>query len=108
MRAGVGMAIAESMAMRREAGRGRDRRARRQRTYRLAATIGAFTGSGVLGMVVTRAPVGAGAAAAAGCAGVAINPRALRTSISSFARVSLLSFKNWRAFSRPWPIRSPL
>jgi len=36
---------------------------------RLAATIGAFTGSAAVGMVVTRAPVGAGAGAATGCAG---------------------------------------
>jgi hypothetical protein len=37
---------------------------------RLAATIGAFAGSAAAdGMVVTRAPAGGAAAAAAGCAG---------------------------------------
>ena len=46
------------------------------------------------GMVVTRAPLDAGACGAAGCAGAAISPRALRTSVSSFVKVSLLSLRN--------------
>src|SRR5579863_9560355 len=72
----------------------------------LLAAIGTLIGSGgALGIVVTRpaAPL-VGVAVADGGAGVAaINPRALRTSVSSFAITSLLSFRNWRAFSRPWP-----
>lgn len=79
--------------------------------HRRAATIGAFTGSAAAGMVVTRAPVDDGAcgvAAAAGCAGPCVSPIVLRTSASNFAITSLLSFRNWRAFSRPCPMRSPL
>src|SRR6516164_1074809 len=60
------------------------------RTYRRAATIGAFGVSVPVGMVATFAPVVAGVAAA----GVAINPKAFRTSISSFVMTSLLSFRN--------------
>src|SRR5271163_1507308 len=89
-----------------EQGAGRSalkRHARWQRIYRRAATIGAFTGSGADGMVVTRAPCAGGvcAAAAAGCGCATVSPSALRTSTSSLAMVSLLSFRNWRAFSRP-------
>src|SRR5258706_2260725 len=78
--------------------------------YLLAA--GAFAASGTAdGIVVTRpcVPVAwaAAAATAAGAAG-AVSPSALRTSASSFARVSLFSFRKALAFSRPWPMRSPL
>src|SRR5215469_547959 len=63
-----------------------------------------------VGMVVTRAPGLAPCAApwawGGGCG--AVKPRALRTSTSSLVVTSLLSFRNWRAFSRPCPIRSPL
>ena len=78
--------------------------------YRLAA--GTFAASGAaVGIVVTRpcVPVAcAGTAAGVGAAAEGANPRALRTSASSFAIVSLFSFRNARAFSRPWPMRSPL
>src|SRR5271165_1881393 len=86
----------------------RDNSSYQQQTssYRFAAT-GTLTGSGgALGMVVTR-PVGGGGAAwavGAGCAGAVANPSVLRTSASSLAMTSLLSFRNWRAFSRPWPM----
>src|SRR5437899_693069 len=75
--------------------------------YRLAA--GTFAASGAaVGIVATFAldvdPVVPVAAAGVVLAG--INPSVLRTSSSSFASVSLLSFRNWRAFSRPWPMRS--
>src|SRR5579863_1525692 len=83
------------------------RRARRQKNQRFAA-IGTFTGSGgALGMVVTR-PLGGVVVAAAGWVGVAISPSAFRTSVSNLVITSLLSLRNWRAFSRPCPIRSPL
>ena len=35
-------------------------------------------------------------------------PARARSSVSMVWRISVLSFRNWRAFSRPWPIRSPL
>jgi hypothetical protein len=78
--------------------------------YRLAATIGALAVSVPVGIVATRPPEVAGAVVDDGTAwGLSlVNPNALRTSVSNFAIVSLLSFKNWRAFSRPWPMRSPL
>src|SRR3982074_3433373 len=66
---------------------------------------------GALGIVVTRAPadgVWEGALAGCGWATVWTSPRDLRTSASSLAMVSLLSLRNCRAFSRPWPMRSPL
>jgi len=67
--------------------------------YRRPRGLGA-----AVGIVVTRAPwAGTCAVAAAGCAcaGVAIRPSALRTSVSSLAMVSLLSLRNWRAFLAP-------
>src|SRR6185437_6013987 len=83
-------------------------------TQRLAAGTLAASG-GALGMVVTRAPVAcaavavaAGWAAGTGCGAAVVNPRCLRTSASSLTKVSTLSLRNWRAFSRPWPMRSPL
>jgi len=93
------------------AGGGRMRPPLRERDYRLAA--GTLAASGVLGIVVTRpcVPVAcAGTAVVAGAAGTAagIIPSALRTSASSFAIVSLFSFRKLRAFSRPCPMRSPL
>ena len=75
---------------------------------REAAAIGAFGASVPVGMVVTRPFAPGGGVAAAGWGVAGIKPSALRTSVSSFARTSLLSFRNWRAFSRPWPIRSLL
>ena len=81
----------------------------REGVYLLAA--GTLAPSVPLGMVATLLVGWAAAAPLVGTAGAAlagINPSALRTSNSSFARVSLLSFKNWRAFSRPWPMRSVL
>src|SRR5271165_5774178 len=36
-----------------------------------------------------------------------IMPSAVRKSVSIWDRTSGLSFRNWRAFSRPWPMRSP-
>src|ERR1039458_4017937 len=78
--------------------------------YRLAA--GTFATSGdAEGMVVIRpcVPVAcAGTAAGVGAAAAAVSPSALRTSASSFAIVSLFSFRKARAFSRPCPMRSPL
>ena len=56
----------------------------------------------------------AGAALGAGAGSTATggvswtNPSNLRSSVSSFCRTSGLSFRNCRAFSRPWPMRSPL
>src|SRR5579872_931007 len=77
--------------------------------YLRAATIGAFAVSVAAGMVATLPCVGACAPfVGCACAGAAINPSALRTSVSILAKVSLLSFRNWRAFSRPWPMRSLL
>src|ERR1700675_3365685 len=78
--------------------------------YRLAGT---FPASAADGIVVTRpcVPVAcAGTAVEAGAADAAagIIPSALRTSASSFAIVSLFSFRKLRAFSRPCPMRSPL
>src|SRR5580692_6722613 len=72
------------------------RRARWQRIQRRAATTGAFTGSAADGMVVTREPCGGAvcAATAAGCGWATVSPSALRTSASSLAMVSLLSFRN--------------
>src|SRR5215831_11441114 len=84
---------------------GRMRPPLHRQDYRRAATIGALGVSVPVGIVVTRAEPFAPAGAAAGAA---INPSAFRTSVSSFAITSLLSFRNCRAFSRPWPIRSLL
>src|ERR1019366_1315072 len=52
----------------------------------------------------------ASALAAAACAlsSTEIRPSDLRTSFSIFAAMSLFSFRNCLAFSRPWPMRSPL
>src|ERR1700687_6233096 len=89
---------------------GRMRPPLREYGYRLAGT---FPASAADGIVVTRpcVPVAcAGTAVAAGAADAAagIIPSALRTSASSFAIVSLFSFRKLRAFSRPCPMRSPL
>ena len=76
--------------------------------YRRAGT---FPASAVVGIVVTRpcVPVAcAGTAAGAAVAAEGTIPNALRTSASSFAIVSLFSFRKLRAFSRPCPMRSPL
>jgi len=61
------------------------------KSYRRAATIGALGVSVPVGIVVTRAEPFAPAGAAAGAA---INPSAFRTSVSSLAMTSLLSFRN--------------
>src|SRR5437899_111207 len=53
------------------------------------------------------------AAAACFCSGVGeggsgvtpLKPSSLRSSASSFAVISLFSFRNCLAFSRPWPMR---
>src|ERR1035438_246454 len=52
----------------------------------------------------------ASALAAAACAlsSTEIRPSDLRTSVSIFTAMSLFSFRNCLAFSRPWPMRSPL
>ena len=72
------------------------------RTYRRDAALPSVP----VGMVATFAFDGV--ASAAGAAVGAIRPKDFLTSSSSFAIVSLLSFMNCRAFSRPWPMRSPL
>ena len=74
-----------------------DREARPTKHYRRAGPRAA-AGSGV----------GDGVPAAAGTASAFTSPSVLRNSVSRFWRTSGLSLKNWRAFSRPWPIRSPL
>src|SRR5580658_3318512 len=79
----------------------------RERDYLLAA--GNFVGSGAAdGIVVTRPCVPVACAGTATGAAAGIIPSALRTSVSSFAIVSLFSLRNARAFSRPCPMRSPL
>src|ERR1700690_901524 len=88
---------------------GRMRPPLREHDYLLAA--GTFAASTADGMVVTRpcVPVAcAGTTAGTGAAADGVSPRALRTSASSLAIVSLFSFRKARAFSRPWPMRSPL
>src|SRR5271166_5600313 len=42
--------------------------------------------------------------ATAGTGSLRIMPSVLRSSVSSCWRISGLSFRNWRAFSRPWPM----
>jgi hypothetical protein len=54
------------------------------------------------------ASIGVGPAAVSASADTLPKPSALRSSVSIRVRKSGLSFKNWRAFSRPCPIRSPL
>ena len=61
--------------------------------YLLAAGTFAVSG-GALGIVVTRAPALADCAALAACGVEGVIPNSLRTSASSFAMVSLLSFRN--------------
>jgi len=71
------------------------------RIYRRAAALPSVP----VGIVATSACDGG--ASVAGAAVGAIRPKDFLTSSSSFAIVSLLSFMNCRAFSRPWPMRSP-
>src|SRR5271168_5199860 len=54
------------------------------------------------------AGAGAGTGGTGATAASFVNPRCFRSSVSIFFFTSGLSFKNWRAFSRPWPILSPL
>jgi hypothetical protein len=64
-------------------------------SYRRAAAGRAIAAWSVMGI---------GSAAASGL----VSPSTLRTSVSTVWRMSGLSFRNWRALSRPCPIRSPL
>src|SRR5277367_64380 len=76
--------------------------------YRFTA---ALLASVPVGMVATLGPaIGDGMAtgcALAGAAALGVSPKCLRTLASIFASVSLFSLRNWRAFSRPCPMRSP-
>src|ERR1019366_8369310 len=65
-----------------------------------------FRPAGPLGVALGAAS--ALAAAACALSSTEIRPSDLRTSVSIFAAMSLFSFRNCLAFSRPWPMRSPL
>src|SRR5579859_120628 len=49
-----------------------------------------------------------GGGTTAGSAAVFVRPSTLRNAESTSWRMSALSLRNWRAFSRPCPMRSPL
>src|SRR5271157_128812 len=60
------------------------------------------------GLGVACGAASALATAASAFSATDTRPSALRTSVSILAAMSLFSFRNCLAFSRPWPTRSPL
>src|ERR1700693_326151 len=54
------------------------------------------------------AVTGFGSSAGGASGSLRVSPRALRSSLLTCWRMSGLSLRNCLAFSRPWPIRSPL